>query len=137
MHSIDVATVEVRLKNSTPVQVVARMKILVLPEMPTTHLKYYFVTDSRFLEEVTGDGTMHGTKIRDGLGGTGSMSAEADEVFSQIAAHMALSEPTESRDIPFLGPPDYYDDPTNHTGPHWTKDQISPAERELIDTFFP
>ena len=97
---------------------------MVVPELPTINLKYYFVTDSRYYEEVSANGTLLGTKIRDDSGGPGSMSDEADQRFNQIGAHMAFAGPTESRDVPFLGPPDYYTNQTEQTGPRWNNDGL-------------
>ncbi|MEI8109100.1 MAG: hypothetical protein WCI46_14900 [Verrucomicrobiota bacterium] len=135
--AVNQATLEVRLKNSNPTLVVARMKMWVVPEMPTTDLKYYFVTDSRYSEEVAANGTMLGTKIRDDSGGPGSMSDEADQRFNQIGAHMALAGPTESRDVSFLGPPDYYTSQSDQTGPRWNSDGLEYHNPQQIAQLFP
>ncbi|MDQ3623584.1 MAG: hypothetical protein M3463_14015, partial [Verrucomicrobiota bacterium] len=136
-NQVSEATIEVRIRNSSPVQVVSRMKVLVVPELPLAQLKFYFVEDLRYHEAGTPTGAMLGTKIRDDYGGPGSMYDEADQRFNQIGAQMQLFGATEHRNVPFLGPPQFYRYPMTQTGPEWGEDALDFENSGLMTQFFP
>ena len=98
--TIEIATIDVRFKST--LQVVARMKVLVVPALPQFQLRFFFAEDFRNYDkpgQVPG-----GTKIRDEPGNTTLMAEEAGECFKQIGVEMVFNGPTTSRNVPYLEP---------------------------------
>lgn len=101
------AIIELRVASTG--QVVAQMKVRVVPDLNPLSLKFYAVEDSRFLmgRPIAGypDWSYSGSKIRSSTGVEGAMYADAQTVIErQCALPLSLAGNAEARDIPYLKP---------------------------------
>jgi len=100
------ATIEVRLKNDSSHTPLLKMYVKVVPDLKPLKLKFYAVTDSRFLEGQKDPGktwAKNGTLIRSSLGVAGGMYSEIQSNFAQARLCFTfMGASPDPRDVPYL-----------------------------------
>lgn len=120
------ATIELRLKNDPNHIVVAKMMVKVVPDLSPLVLKFYAVTDSRFLlgsVDLNFGFPADGTQIRSSFGSTGGMYSEVKNNFAQNNLNFQFDGTIESRNVAFLK------DPVGDPNP-----PVSPAQVTVVSS---